>query len=163
MPNRRCGFTVIEMLVVFAVIAILSAIAMPSLQGRIVRKQIDAALPLAELAKKPIAAAWLTTQILPADNASAGVPAADKIVNNFVSALTVENGAIQITFGNRAHSAIEGKILSLRPAVMSDEPTVPITWVCGKAEGPNKMTIIGVDKTNVPATYLPLDCRKIKP
>jgi type IV pilus assembly protein PilA len=163
MAERHRGFTVIEMLVVIAMIAILSAIAIPSLQGRIVRKQIDASLPLADLAKKPIAASWTLTQVFPINNAGAGIPASDKIVNNFVSAMSVENGAIHITFGNRAHGAIAGKIITVRPAVISDEPTVPITWVCGKAEAPNKMTVIGIDKTNVPDTYLPLDCRKLKP
>lgn len=163
MAERTRGFTIIEMLVVIAVIGILSALAMPTFQGRIIRKQIDAALPLADLAKKPIAAAWASAQLLPSDNAAAGIPASDKIVNNFVSKILVENGAIHITFGNRAHRAIAGKVISLRPAVISDEPTVPVTWVCGKAEGPDKMTINGINKTNVPDTYLPLDCRKLKP
>lgn len=156
------GFTVIEMMVVIAVIAILSLLAIPSYQGRIVRQQIEAALPLADIAKKPIAASWASMQIFPLDNAAAGLPSSEKIVNNTVSALSVQDGAIHITFGNRAHRAISGKTLTLRPAVVDDATVVPVTWVCGNAEGPGKMTVRGSNQTSVPNTYLPLECRARK-
>ena len=152
----------LEMMAVVAVIAILGALALPSYTGRIVRQQIEASYPLADVAKKNIGAAWGSLQKLPADNAAAGLPAADKMVNNFVSALTVQDGVINITFGNNAHSAIRGKVLTMRPAVIEDAPIVPVAWVCAKALGPDKMVIKGNDQTTIPDTYLPLDCRLIK-
>lgn len=159
MTGRRRGFTLTEMMVVIVVIGILAMMAVPSFQERIVREQIVAAVPLADIAKTPIAAAWSATQLLPPDNASAGLPSADKIVNNFVNALSVQNGVINLTFGNRAHSTIIGKTLTIRPAVVEDAPVVPVTWVCGNALGPDKMTIKGENKTTVPNQYLPLGCR----
>lgn len=153
------GFTLVELMMVVAVIAILSLIALPSYLDRIVRQQIAEALPLAELAKRPVALAWGISQAFPADNAAAGLPEADKIVNNYVSAVTVAGGAIHIRFGNRASGAIKGKVLSLRPAVVADAPVVPIAWVCGPAKAPDKMTLVGEDRTTVPAGLLPLNCR----
>ena len=61
-----------EMLAVIAVIAILATLAVPSYLERIVRDQIKESLPLADIAKQPIAAAWASTQSFPADNAAAG-------------------------------------------------------------------------------------------
>jgi type IV pilus assembly protein PilA len=163
MNLRQRGFTLVEMMAVIAVIAILALMAVPSYLDKIVKAQIEASLPLADIAKKPVAALWAATQTLPADNAAAGLPAADKIVSNYVSAITVEDGVIHITFGNRAHKAIAGKILSLRPAVVEDAPVVPVTWVCGRAEAPAKTTLKGVDQTNIDSLYLPLECRALKP
>jgi type IV pilus assembly protein PilA len=163
MTLRQRGFTLVEMMAVIAVITILALIAVPSYLDRIVKAQIEAALPLAEIAKRPIAAMWAVTQTLPADNAAAGLPVADKIVNNYVSALTVQEGVIHLTFGNRAHQSLAGKILSLRPAVVEDAPVVPVTWVCGRAEAPNQTTVKGVDQTNIDKLYLPLECRALKP
>jgi len=157
--SQHRGFTLVEMMAVIAVIAILSMLAIPSFQGRIIRQQIEAALPLADIAKKPIAASWAAMQAFPPDNAAAGLPPSEKIVNNTVSALSVQDGAIHIIFGNRAHKVISGKTLTLRPAVVDDAPVVPVTWVCGNAEGPGKMTIKGGNQTNVPNTYLPFECR----
>jgi len=158
MQNRR-GFTLIEMVVVIAIIAILAVITLPSYLERNIRQQIEAAMPLADIAKKPVVAAWTAQVPFPPDNTAAGLPAADKIVNNYVSAVAIQDGAIHITFGNQAVGAIKGKILTLRPAVVADAPVVPVTWVCGNANPPDKMTVKGDNRTSVPANYLPLECR----
>ncbi|MFO1364747.1 MAG: pilin [Burkholderiales bacterium] len=158
-PPRRGGFTLLELMVVVGVVAILALMALPTYQDKIVRDQIAEALPLADLAKAPVAAAWAATQSFPADNAAAALPPADKIVNNFVRSVAVENGAIHVTFGNRANGQIKDKVLTLRPAVVEDAPVVPVTWVCGAAPAPDKMTVKGENRTSIPAAFLPFRCR----
>ncbi|HTY04237.1 MAG TPA: pilin [Rhodocyclaceae bacterium] len=156
------GFTLAEMMAVVVILAILAAIAVPSYLDRIVKAQVEAALTLADVAKRGVAAYWSATQDFPADNTAAALPPADKIVNNFVSAVAVDHGVINLTFGNRANKAIAGKVISLRPAVVDDAPMVPITWVCGSAEAPDKMSIKGNNSTTLEATFLPLECRALK-
>jgi len=160
-PGRPAwrGFTLIELMVVVAVLAILAMIAVPSIQDRLLRQQIVEAMPLVDIAKAPVAASWLVTQTLPADNAAAGLPVADKIVGNLVKSVQVEGGAIHVTFGNRASTPLSGKTLTLRPAVVEDAKVVPVAWVCAGAKAPDKMTLHGTDRTTVEAKFLPLNCR----
>jgi len=153
------GFTAMEMMVVVAILGILAMIAIPSSMSRIIKEQIVAAIPLADIAKTPIAASWTLSKTLPVDNAAAGLPSHDKIVSNFVSDVEVQNGAIHMTFGNKAHPQIKGKILSMRPAVIEESQIVPVAWVCGNAKAPEKMTLKGENKTNVPPEFLPYLCR----
>jgi type IV pilus assembly protein PilA len=149
----------IELMAVLAVVAILAVMAIPSLQEKLIRDQIVEALPLADIAKAPIALSWGLTQTFPSSNEAAGLPAADRIVSNFVSSTLIEGGAIQLTFGNRANNALKGKVLSLRPAVVSDAPIVPVAWVCGNATVPDKMTVKGQNRTDIPNVLLPARCR----
>jgi type IV pilus assembly protein PilA len=163
MPMRLRGFTLMEMTVVIAVIGILALLAAPWYADRIVREQIKEALPLADIAKQPIAASWSLAKTFPADNAAAGLPVAEKIVANYVRSVAVRDGAIHMTFGNRASNAIAGKILSLRPAVVEDAPIVPVAWVCGRAEAPDGMNVHGENLTDIPNPLLPVECRALKP
>ena len=160
--HKKSGFSLLEMMAVVAIIAILAAMALPSYLFKITREQIEKSMPLADIAKTPIELAWKMGSELPANNEAAGLPSADKIVNNYVQSVAIENAAIHITFGNRANGALKGKILTLRPAVIADANIVPVAWVCAGAEAPEKMTLIGTDKTNIDVQNLPLICRARK-
>lgn len=149
----------IEMMIVVGVIAILALMVAPSYQESLIREQIVEALPLADIAKAPIAASWSVAQAFPENNEGAGLPPAEKIVSNLVRSVAIQGGAIQLTFGNRANSTLRGKVLTLRPAVVADAPIVPVAWVCGNATVPDKMTVKGENRTDIPSILLPLKCR----
>ena len=159
MKTSRKGFSLIEMLMVVAVIAILALFAIPSYQSKIIRDQIVEGSALANLARGPIAAVWASTKTLPLDNTSIALPAPDKIVSNLVRAVTVQDGAIHITYGNRANGNLKNKTLTLRPAVVEDAQVVPVAWVCGGASVPDKMVVRGENKTDIAKEYLPLNCK----
>ena len=159
MKGSDGGFTLIEAMVVVAIIAILALLAIPGYQNRIIREQILEAGPLSDIAKKQIAAAWTAAHVLPVDNAAAELPVPEKMVNNFVTSVAVQGGAIHITFGNRANKFLQGKILTIRPAIVEDAPIVPIAWVCGYAPVPGNMTAKGETRTNIPPNYLPVNCQ----
>jgi len=169
-PYRRwphaaagAGFTLIELLIVIAIVAVLALIALPGVPDKLIRERIVESIRLVDIVKGPVAASWSQNKGLPLDNAAVGLPVADKIVNDYISSVAVESGAIQITFGNHANPAIRGKVLTLRPGVIEDATVVPITWVCGDASPPDKMVAKGLNKTDVPARYLPFNCRAMGP
>lgn len=157
--SNQNGFSVIEMMVVVAIIAILALIAIPSGIERIIREQVAAAIPLADTAKEPAAAQWKALKTLPLDNKEAGLPVPEKVVSNLISTLQVEKGVIHMTFGNKARGALQGKILTIRPAVIEESQAVPIAWVCGNASAPANMTLIGENRTNIEVKFLPYTCR----
>lgn len=157
--NSSNGFSVIEMMVVVAIIAILAMIAIPSNIERIIREQVNAAIPLSDVAKEPIALLWKETKTLAVGNADIGLPVPEKVVSNFISRLEVQNGVIHMTFGNKARTQLQGKVLSIRPAVIEESQVVPIAWVCGNAAAPAQMVVKGENRTNVPVEFLPSMCK----
>lgn len=156
---RNGGFTWIELVLVLAVIAIIGAMAIPGLQDTALKKQVKEGLELADVAKKGVQSAWTTSGEMPKDNAEAGVPAGDKIVGSMVKEVQVDHGAIHITYGNNASKAITGMKVTLRPAVVKDEPKVPIAWLCHRVPVPDKMEVKGQDRTDIPPKWLPVECR----
>jgi type IV pilus assembly protein PilA len=159
--SSRCnpGFSIVEMMVVIGVVATLALMTVPTFLEKTIRDQVSEALPLADIAKPSLAASWTLAQSFPADNAGAGLPAADKIVSNYISSVSVQDGAIHLTFGNRASNSIKGKFLTIRPAVVEDSPIVPVAWVCGNSAVPGKMAVKGINKTSIAPLFLPLKCR----
>ncbi len=160
-PMRRhsAGFTWIELVLVLAVFAILAALAIPSLRDTTIRKQVKEGLVLADLARQGVQAAWSATGEMPADNAAAGIPPRDKIVGNLVRDVNVEAGAITLTYGNNATKFLEGKRVTLRPAVVPDQLRVPIAWICHDVPVPKGMEIRGKDETDIEPSFLPVECR----
>jgi type IV pilus assembly protein PilA len=159
MRTTASGFTLIELMVAIAVVAILATLALPSFQGPMVRQQIVESSTLINVAKSAVGVKWTASSALPATNADAGLPEADKLVGNFVTSMTVEGGAVHVVFGNQVNGVIKGKTLTFRPAVVDSAPMVPIAWVCGLGATPDKMTVKGTNRTDVDPKYLPLNCR----
>lgn len=159
-PRRRfAGFTWIELIFVVAVIGILALMAIPGIQENMLKKQVKEGLELADVARKGVQAVWSATGELPNNNAAAGIPPRHKIVGNLVKDVNVKDGAITLLFGNNASKALEGKSLTLRPAVMVGEPMVPIAWVCHNLPAPKGMEIRGANETDIPSNHLPIECR----
>jgi type IV pilus assembly protein PilA len=159
---RSQGFSFIELMLVVMVIGILIAMTIPGLKETAMRKQVKEGLELADVAKKGVGVYYALTGLMPVDNTQAGVPPADKIIGQFNTAVTVKDGAITLTYGNNAGKSIEGKLLTLRPAIVPGYPTVPISWICNEVSVPTNMELRGENATNIPMEWLPVECRQKK-
>lgn len=158
--QHQSGFTLLEVMIVVAILAILAATAVPSMIDSMVRSQVKESLSLVNIAQQGVNLTYLASGAgeLPIDNKAAGIPDANKIVSNLISAVKVDNGAVTITFGNNASSYIKDKRITFRPAIVADAPQVPIAWVCSGKAVPNGMTVKGVDLTDLKPSWLPAQC-----
>jgi type IV pilus assembly protein PilA len=156
---RQAGFTLIELMIVVAIIGILAAIAIPAYQDYTIRAQVVEAFSLASELKGPIQEYRKERGRFPVDNAAAGVPDADKLIGNYVTRVDVHDGSINVTFGNFVNKAIEGQIVTLQPIVVKGSPASPMSWRCGYRGVPNGMESVGANLTNMDRRFLPTSCR----
>ena len=140
------GFTLIELMIVVAIIAILAAIALPAYQDYTIRSQVSEGSVLADGAKTGFAEYHDNRGKYPPANVSAGLPTAASIIGNYVTSVDVATtaGRITVTYGLQANANIQGKVL----VFSSYSNGGSLAWSCGVGAG-----------TNIAAKYLPTKCR----
>lgn len=164
--KRQTGFTLIELMIVVAIIGILATIAIPAYQDYTIRTQVTEGLNLAAEVKAAVSTFNAVRGSLPDTNDAAGVASSDSITGNYVTDVAIgNNGTIAITYGNRANKAIKAKTLGLSPV---PNAAGGLIWVCGTAAPPTGDDTTGTtdgttgakDATTLNARYLPTDCRQ---
>lgn len=153
------GFTLIELLVVVGIIAILALLAIPSFDPTITRKQVVESMELVDDYKKLVAFYHKSTLVFLKNNKEAGIPEPEQLIGNYVDNIELKDGAFHLHFANKAHVALKGKYLSIRPIMVKGSPESPISWVCGNSAVPDGMIASGENKTNLELKDLPLGCR----
>ena len=152
----QLGFTLIELMIVVAIIGILAAIAIPAYQDYTIRAQVAEGSTLADGTKSAIVTFWNSYGYFPTAPQSAGLYSPASITGKYVSSVSAVGGVITATFsaqnGFQANSKIDGMVLTYSAYGTSTQGSV--TWNC-KATA----SVANGQKTNLPDKWLPQICR----
>ena len=131
MTKLQKGFTLIELMIVVAIIGILAAIAIPAYQDYTIRAQVSEGLNLSAAAKAAVAETFLNRGVAPANRTVAGMSANATDTNGkYVTQVSVTNGVIEVRYGLEANAALANQTLPMVPWTTSDGS---VAWQCGAA------------------------------
>ena len=154
------GFTLIELMIVVAIIGILAAIAIPAYQDYLIRSQVTEGMSMAAAAKASVSEYYANRGSWPADNSAAGLGVASQIQGKYASALTVSGGGITVDFGNEANAVLDPAQLGLTPGASQNGDVI---WRCGNSANPSgwgsAVAATSGTTTSLPGKYLPSTCR----
>lgn len=152
------GYTIIELLVVITIIGILGALAIPAYLSYQTRAQVTDGIALIGNLKTEIADFYNNDVAFPANRAALGLGPATDTQGEYVSQVNVDNGVIEITYGNDAGTNLAAQTLTVTPAVDNDGN---ISWFCGSAIVPAGLTaqVPALAATTVAGNLLPQNCR----
>ncbi|HGG9804175.1 TPA: pilin [Neisseria meningitidis] len=161
MNTLQKGFTLIELMIVIAIVGILAAVALPAYQDYTARAQVSEAILLAEGQKSAVTEYYLNHGKWPGDNSSAGVASSANIKGKYVQSVEVKNGVVTATMlSSGVNNEIKGKKLSL----WAKRQNGSVKWFCGQpvqranANGANDdVTADGTNK--IDTKHLPSTCR----
>lgn len=167
MKQVQQGFTLIELMIVVAIIGILAAVAIPAYQDYTIRSQVSEGLSLAKEVQTAVGEFRADRGRLPSTHQSAGLPLASSIAGSYVTSIGHSNGAITVTYGNKANAAITGAAITLGAATPGGSATSssPLTWVCGNSTLPGTPAGMAYVGTGASVTapmvdkYMPSACR----
>ncbi|HEZ1915550.1 TPA: pilin [Neisseria meningitidis] len=129
MNTLQKGFTLIELMIVIAIVGILAAVALPAYQDYTARAQVSEAILLAEGQKSAVTEYYLNHGIWPSDNSAAGVASSADIKGKYVQKVEVNNGVITATMASsNVNNEIKGKKLSL----WAKRQDGSVKWFCGQ-------------------------------
>ena len=133
--RKQQGFTLIELMIVVAIIGILAAIAIPAYQDYTIRAQVSEGLNLTGACKAAVTEFYQDQGVFPGDNATAGLEAAGNIRGKYTTQVEVTGlGVCNATYGNEANNNIVGSILIMTPT----DNTGSISWDCTSTTLENK-------------------------
>ncbi|HGT4318553.1 TPA: pilin [Neisseria meningitidis] len=162
MNTLQKGFTLIELMIVIAIVGILAAVALPAYQDYTARAQVSEAILLAEGQKSAVTEYYLNHGIWPGDNSSAGVATSSKIKGKYVKEVKVANGVITATMlSSGVNNEIKGKKLSL----WAKRQDGSVKWFCGQPVERNAkatadaVTAATPDTDKINTKHLPSTCR----
>ena len=147
MKSLQKGFTLIELMIVVAIIGILAAIALPAYQDYVARSQLSEAMTLAAGQKTAVTESWSNTNVVPTTNAIAGIAPATDIKGKYVAKVDVgAGGAVVATMKTSGVSlGVSGKTLTLTPTFPTDATAGgSVVWACS---------------SNAADKYVPTACR----
>ncbi|EMS5528490.1 pilin, partial [Neisseria gonorrhoeae] len=129
MNTLQKGFTLIELMIVIAIVGILAAVALPAYQDYTARAQVSEAILLAEGQKSAVTEYYLNHGIWPKDNTSAGVASASDIKGKYVKEVEVKNGVVT---AQMASSNVNKEIKDKKLSLWAKRQDGSVKWFCGQ-------------------------------